>query len=376
MATGAIDGSNQTFNPSINNEDAGGVAPAPGKAPVGKGNLAPDVAPDGFFTGTAFDKARAMSMSKPTLPAPAPSPDGKKTVTAQSQDLLAQIEAALAAGINSPEEATQLLAVVSAAMLDLKAQGLAVDNAGKSKQLEANRDAQLKKIAEAQEKAQKVENKGFWAKLWGVIKAVASVIASVAMLVVATVTVNPVLFVMAGFMLYNSVIDTINSVRAAQGKEPLDLNFTLGKGLVLLLDKMGIVDKGSKTAQWLQIGIDVAAALATAVYTFYVPGAMSAAISKIANLTQAIASGIGAVAGIGQGVVNMDIADYKYEANVAKLDQKELMVQYQRLQAIMQQLIDILQNTEKAKLDILGGASESLNQRAKVATAVFNRNYS
>jgi hypothetical protein len=331
---------------------AGGSA-APGGPAVQPGNLgaAPNV--KGSDAGAVLE----IGTDKPVLPPPPAKP--RSDLSAEDQALISQVEAFVAGGLSSPEDAQMLLDVLNTRMLELSSQLEANGVSGRQKEIEANSKEREQKIREAADKASQAEKKGFWSKLWGIVKAVASVVGS-ALMVAAGVALAAVsgpvgiaVAAMGAYMLLGAVVDLVSEIKVAAGGEPISWRPTLGELAALIAKAAGASEE---TQMWWKLGVDLAVTVVMIAASFMVPGAQAKGLQKLAeagkmvdkmgklakftNISSKVGGAsnvVGGVASVGQGLTNISIASDKYDMKKAQGALDRLQALYDQLMAYMEQ---------------------------------------
>jgi hypothetical protein len=359
----------------------GGTAPsggttASGGLPTPAGNLgaAPNV--KGTDAGVAFE----IGTDKPVLPPPPAKP--RTDLSAEDQALIAQVEAFVAGGLSSPEDAQMLLDVLNTRMLELSTQLEAKGVSGRQKEIEANSKEREQKIREAADKASQAEKKGFWSKVWGIVKAVASVVGS-ALMVAAGVALAAVsgpvgiaVAAMGAYMLLGAVVDLVSEIKVAAGGEPISWRPTLGELAALIAKAAGASEE---TQMWWKLGVDLAVTVVMIAASFMVPGAQAKGLQKLAeagkmvdkmsklakftNVTNKIGGAsniVGGVGAIGQGLTNISIAYDKYDMKTAQAALDRLQALYDQLMAYMEQSNERTKSQQDTMIAIWDSAGDRL----------------
>jgi len=344
---------------------------------VQAGNLSGASAPGGLPASGGFE----VSVDKPVLPPP-PSGPPRTDLSAEDQALMARVDAFLAGEMSSAEDAQMLLDLINTRMLEISSQMEAKGVAGRQKEIEANGKEREQKIREAAEKANQAEKKGFWAKLWGIVKAVASVIGSALMVaagVALTAVSGPVGLAIAGmgaYMLMGAVVDLVSEIKVAAGGEPISWRPTLGELAGLIAKAAGASEE---TQMWWKLGVDLAVTVVMIAGSMVVPGAQAKGLQKLAeagkmvdkiaklakftSVTNKIAGAsniVGGIGAVGQGLTNISIASDRYDMKTAQAALDRLQALYDQLMAYMEQSSERTKSQQEAIIAIWDNAADRL----------------
>lgn len=352
---GAISGKVQAGN-------LGGTAPAGGMPPTGAG--------------------LEVGNDKPVLPPPSPDLSGRTDLSAEDKALMAQVQTFVAGGMTSPEDAQMLLDLLNSRMLELSSQLEGKSVEGRQKEIEANGKEREQKIREAADKAAKAESKGVWSKIWGIVKAVASVVGSALMVaagVALTAVAGPVGLAVAGmgaYMLLGAVVDLVSEIKVAAGGEPIAWRPTLGELAGLIAKAAGASEE---TQMWWKLGVDLAVTVVMIAASFVVPGAQGKALQKlaeagkmvdkmdklakftsVANKIGGASNIVGGVAAAGKGITDIQIATDRYDTKTAQAALDRLQALYDQLMAYMEQSNERTKGQQEAMIAIWDNAGDRL----------------
>jgi hypothetical protein len=354
----------------------GGVSGAAGKT-VQAGNLTGTPGAGGAVGGGGLE----IGVDKPALP-PAPAGPPRTDLSAEDRALMEMAEAFVAGGMSSPEDAQMLLDLLNTRMMEISAQMESKGVQSRQKEIEANSKEQEKNIREAGDKAASAEKKGFWSKLWGIVKAVASVVGS-ALMVAAGVALAAVsgpvgiaVAAMGAYMLLGAVVDLVSEIKVAAGGEPISWRPTLGELAALIAKAAGASEE---TQMWWKLGVDLAVTVVMIAASFMVPGAQGKAMQKLAeagkmvdkmsklakftNVTNKIGGAsnvIGGVGAVGQGLTNISIAQDKYDMKTAQAALDRLQALYDQLMAYMEQSNERAKSQQDTMVAIWDNAGDRL----------------
>ena len=245
----------------------------------------------------------------------------------------------------------------------------AVDAIGtQGDEIKAENDKKLEKI---KQEIQKLQKEDFWdgfCKTFKIIGLVFAAVGSVATTVVGALTGNPAL-VAAGVIGAAMTVDGIVSL-ATDGKYSIAAGFTaLGKSL-------GMSDEAAK---WFGFGMNLAIMLAGIAVSFGASAAMSgsqmaesagqalgqmAKIGAFSNIGAGVSNVGSAVGQIGLAVVQYSLANIRAEKididailetlrNNIKMNEELIQVQMETAEALMNDVIDIVNNCEETANTIL-----------------------
>ncbi|MEN9775650.1 MAG: hypothetical protein RL322_2720 [Pseudomonadota bacterium] len=344
---------------------------------VQAGNLSSAPVAGGLPAAGGFE----VSVDKPVLPPP-PSVPPRTDLSAEDQALMARVEAFVAGEMSSAEDAQMLLDLINTRMLELSSQMEAKGVTARQKEIEANGKEREQKIRDAADKASQAEKKGFWSKLWGIVKAVASVIGSALMVaagVALTAVSGPVGLAIAGmgaYMLLGAVVDLVSEIKVAAGGEPISWRPSLGELAALIAKAAGASEE---TQMWWKLGVDLVVTVVMIGASFVVPGAQAKGLQKLAeagkmvdrmaklarftSVTNKIAGAsnvVGGIAGVGQGVTSISIASDKYDMKTAQAALDRLQALYDQLIAYMQQSNERTKAQQEAIIGIWDNAGDRL----------------
>jgi hypothetical protein len=367
---------------------SGGLAPTGGAAGSGAatvqaGNLgaAPNV------KGSDLGAGLEIGVEKPVLPPPPSTP--RTDLSAEDQALIAQIDAFVAGGLSSPEDAQMLLDVLNTRMLELSSQLEAKGVSGRQKEIEANGKEREQKIREAADKANQAEKKGVWSKLWGIVKSVASVVGSALMVaagVALTAVSGPVgiaIAAMGAYMLLGATVDLVSEIKVAAGGEPISWRPTLGELAAVIAKAAGASEE---TQMWWKLGVDLAVTVVMIAASFMVPGAQAKGLQKLAeagkmvdkmgklakftnisgkftNISSKVGAAsniVGGVASVGQGLTNISIASDRYDMKQAQAALDRLQALYDQLMAYMEQSNERTKTQQETIIAIWDNAGDRL----------------
>lgn len=362
---------------------SGGSAPT--GAPTGAdgstvqaGNLgSAPVVVGGSSAGSGLD----IGVEKPVLPPPSGVPP-RTDLSPEDQALMERVEAFVAGGMSSPEDAQMLLDVLNTRMMEISSQLEAKGISGRQKEIEANGKEREQKIREAADKANQAEKKGFWSKLWGIVKSVASVVGSALMVaagVALTAVSGPVgiaIAAMGAYMLAGAVVDLVSEIKVAAGGEPISWRPTLGELAAVIAKAAGASEE---TQMWWKLGVDLAVTVVMIAASFMVPGAQGKALQKLAeagktaekmaklakftDVSSKIGGAsniIGGVGAVGQGLTNISIARDRYDMKTAQAALDRLQLLYDQLMAYMEQSNERTKSQQETMVAIWDNAGDRL----------------
>jgi len=331
-----------------------------------------------------------LAADKPAPP-PVPTPvGGGGELGTAGDELAAKVEAFLASGSKSAEDAQLLLDALNNRMLALSAKLEGSNSKTRQGEIEANGKKREAQIQEAAEKAKKVEEKGFWAKLWGIVKAVASVVGAAAMVVAGaalTAVSGPAGAIVAGigaYMLIGAVGELVKEVIVAAGGERPSWSLTLGYAAAQIA-KAAVASED--TQMWLQLGVDIAVTVVAIGVSMLVPGMQAKALQKIGDVTDKIqkmtqlakvANGFAAASNvvsgaamIGQGVNTIQIAQLTFDEKSARAELASLQALYDMLMSFLEQSGERMKQIQETQVSIWENAGERLDTIKKTNLAVW-----
>jgi hypothetical protein len=355
------------------------------QGPTASGNIGLGKTPSAF--DTAWNNNTVIREDKPRIPTFA-------LQLAGNTELVRQVNTLLYASKADPLDIQSIMDLLSSKILELSIDGEAQTLKDRQTKMEANQKDREKLLEVAQAKAAKANNVGDWDKIFGVVKAVVSVVASLAIMAAgamllatgAGALVGGVMIAYGAYMLANSVLDVVNAVRATQGKDPLDLKLNLGSVMADLAKSMGASEE---TQMWVNLGTEVVlgviviivtagAGSGTAASNVASAAAKYADVAKAAKFVGQAANITGGVTGIAKGVLTINLAITKKEQADIKAQQDRLQTLYNQLSAQIKNSADFmttlqealmsiwdtaaarLQTTNEARLRALGGGGRSM----------------
>lgn len=307
-----------------------------------------------------------------------------------ADELVLKVEAFLANGTGSAEDAQLLLDALNTRMLELTTQLEGSNLKTRQGEIEANAKKREEQIKTEQEKAKKIEEKGFWSKLWGVVKAVASVVGAAAMVVAGlalTAVSGPAGAIVAGlgvYMLVGAVGELVKEVIVAAGGERPTWSLTLGYAAAQIAKAAGASEE---TQMKWQLGVDLAVTAVAIAVSMLVPGMQARALAKISDVTDkiqkmtqlakfanAVSAGsnlVGGVAMVGQGITTIETAQLTYDQQTARLELSRLQALYDQLMQFMQQSNDRLKNLQETTLSIFDNSAQTIATSKKAQMDIW-----
>jgi hypothetical protein len=309
---------------------------------------------------------------------------------AAADELVQKVEAFLANGSGSVEDAQLLLDALNTRMLELTTKLEGSNMKARQGEIDANAKKREEQIKTEQEKAKKIEEKGFWSKLWGVVKAVASVIGAAAMVVAGaalTAVSGPAGAIVAGlgvYMLVGAGGELVKEIIVAAGGERPTWSLTLGYAAAQIAKAAGASEE---TQMKWQLGVDIAVTAVAIGVSMLVPGMQARALAKISEVTDkiqkmtqiakianAISAGsnlVGGVAMVGQGINTIETAQLTFDQQTARLELSRLQALYDQLMQFMQQSSDRLKNLQETTISIFDNSAQTLDTSKKAQMAIW-----
>ena len=247
---------------------------------------------------------------------------------------------------------------------------------GVTKQLKTQNEQRAAEDKKAQDAALKAQNQGFWAKLWGYVSKVATVIASVAL----TLVTGGAAFGFAVVMAASAVMGLVKSIAQDAGAKWADnIPTSIGDAVSKVLVAAGVDEK---TAGYISMGVDIAIAVAglTAggVGMFRAVKNAQSTGQKVINQTRlvwanGISAGGSAMAGgaqIGAGVQGLKVADTNQEAQTAQANSKEIQANLTQLQTEFTQLNDVVDRIQQSIQSLVQVVSDIMAKQQNTSKTI------
>ena len=269
----------------------------------------------------------------------------------------------------------------------------------------------LNQIKSAAENVQKAENKGFWAKLWGVVAKVATIVASVAAIALTGGAAAPFVIALAAYSIVSTTFSLVNDVVKMAGGKGVDWDLSLGE---VAKQIAYIAGADEETANKWKMGVDIGMAALTAVVSLAslakglvnviktgvqsltkAGGAAAKTATQVTETTADVASttaqvtaktskvvgqavqGVSGVTGAGatvtSGVLTLDKAEYQKMADNARASAKEIMAMVTKLQKmfdsdteLMQKVMEEQASAEQFISQLFAGIQRTREQSIKL----------
>lgn len=243
-----------------------------------------------------------------------------------------------------------------------------------AKQIKDQNELQAANLKEQQQALQKAKNKSWFAKLWGYVTKIATVIAAGAMIAFSGGAATPI----AAYMAYTAVAGLVKTIAQDAGWKGLDwLPTSLGDavGKILVATNAVDKDKAAQIAGW----IDVAVAVTMVAYagaSFFLRKGSEAAKEVITNTAKQVnmsttgtvvnagATAVSAGGQIGQSVIGLQVADATEVAQTAQADSKKISALLTQAQSLLTSEGEFAQTLQRKNqelnqfvMDLVGAAS-------------------
>lgn len=335
---------------------------------------------------SSFDRAWDDSWVPPAPEKPRPPMFALQL--AGNTELVKQVNTLLYTKDVSAGDLQALMDLLATKVMELSINGEMMSMKDRQQKIEANQKERDKEFEIARAKAISAHKKAELEKFFGMVKSIASVALSAAVIAAGVLTGNPVMAIYGGYMLVNATMDVIDSVRTYQGKDPIGFRLSVGELAGLIAEKVFGADK--QTALWINLGAEItfglvmmggAAAYATAAKAAKAAEAAKNAVDLVETTnkfskTAYMAQKIGQGAQIVNGVTNTMAGINKIQLEYEKYDLAETKSRLDRLQLIYDQLqkqLEASQDLVKSLSEAIGAIWENAGDRLKTSREAQDR---
>lgn len=324
----------------------------------------------GASSKSSFDRAWEENYVPPVvIPRP---PLYALKMAGGNTELVRQVNEMLYADNPNPTDLMSMMDLLRGKVLELSMDGEAQSIKDRQTRIEKNQKEREVELAAAKEKMLAADRAKEKEKVWNILKSVASVVTSLAMMaagaVLAPTGVGVALLAYGTYSLINSTMDLVDSVRDYQGKEKIGFRLSVGELAGQIAKAFGADEQ---TQLWVNAVTEIALALAVTVMTL---GASSAATTG--RVIQAVGVAGNLMQGSLQaykGILTIQNARLKYDQAEIKSRLDRLQMNYDVLKSQLEKSNELIKSFQEALLSIWDVAADRLKTNNDAKLMIWSR---